>query len=138
MSPIKEFRVGDTDIRIEEDLIFVRPHGSMTQEQLPQLTELLEGLHAQHGQLFLLADLKEGKNLGPAMRRAVSQVMGAIAPAAMAVFGANIEQRAMHALVMGAVTGVSGQRPNVEYFRTEAEARQWLAAERQRLLAPHA
>ncbi len=123
------------DVRMEDDLVFVRLHGRLTEQQIPQVLKLIEQVQQQlHDRFFLLVDLHETTGLPPAMRRTLAQVMGGFQPAAMAVFGANIEQRGSHALLMGAVTSVSGHRPNTAYFATEAEARVWLLAQRQRLV----
>lgn len=133
MSTLGEFRLGQSDVRFESGLIFVRPHGSMKEEQLPQALEFMKRSRDEHGQVFLLVDMREGERLPPAMRRALAEMLTVFGPTATGVYGASVEQRAGHAMLMGAVAGMSGQRPNVAYFETEAEARQWLAGERQRI-----
>lgn len=137
MNPITEYHLDHIELRVEPDLIFVRPHGSLAAQQVGQLGSLITQLQGPRlGRLFLLVDLHESVSLSPALRRAMSQTMADFQPTAMAVYGANGEQRGTHALLMGAVTAVAGRRPNAAYFATEAEAREWLAAERQRLLGP--
>lgn len=123
-------------MRVEKDLVSIRPHGSLRQEQLQHAMELMKALQKQLGNVFLLVDLKEGERIPPAMRRAIAHLFADAAPVAVAVHGANVEQRAAHKLLMGAVSGVSGRRVNVEYFQSEAEAREWLLAERRRIEAP--
>ncbi|MFO0578032.1 MAG: hypothetical protein U1A78_28820 [Polyangia bacterium] len=136
MSVIREYLLSHADVRVEEDLVSVRLHGGMTQEQIPHSRALLHELHEQPGGLFLLLDLKEAERASPSLRRAMSQIFSEVAPTAMAVYGANLEQRAAHELLMGAVAGLSGRRPNVAYFPSEAEAREWLVSERRRMKSP--
>lgn len=132
MSTQGEFRLGKTEIRIEPELVSVRPHGGMMEEDLPQVLELMRRLREQRGQVFILMDMREGEKLPPAVRRMLAQAFTEAPMTAMGVYGASVEQHAAHALLMGALNAVSGHRPNVAYFPTEAEARKWLATERQR------
>lgn len=127
------FRLGQSEVRIEPDLVFICLHGSMKEEQIPQALELMKQVREERGQIFLLVDMREGERLTPDMRRMLAQMLAGSTPTAMSVYGASVEQRAAHALLMGAVNGVSGRRPNVAYFQTEAEARDWLTTERQRV-----
>ena len=136
MSQFLDYSLEHADLRIEDDLIFVRVYGHLEEPQIPHLLQIMRQFqqHKPHDRFFLLVDLHATTGLPPAMRRTLAQFMGELQPAAMGMFGANSEQRGAHALLMGAVTGVSGQRPNTAYFHTEAEARVWLLSERQRLL----
>jgi hypothetical protein len=135
MSLIAEYRVEHIEVRAESDLVFVRPRGSFEQEQIAALHSIVKQIkEQQHEPLFFLIDLRESAKVPPALRRMLTQMMAEFTPAAVAVYGANAEQRGTHALLMGALTGISGRRPNDAYFDTEAEARAWLLAERQRLL----
>lgn len=88
------------DVRVEQDLVAIRPHGSLGQEQFQRAMELMKALQAQLGMVFLLIDLKEGERLPPAMRRAIAHLFTDAAPVAVAVHGANLEQRAGHKLLM--------------------------------------
>lgn len=123
------------DVRVEQSLVSIRPRGSLSQEQLQYAMELLKTVHDQQGNVFLLVDMIEGERMPPTVRRTIAQMFSEFAPVAVAVHGANLEQRAAHELLMGAVAGVSGRRINVAYFQSEAEAREWLAAERRRIEA---
>jgi hypothetical protein len=133
MTPVQEYHFEHADLRIEQDLVSVRTHGSLKEVHLPRLGGLLQQIREQHGKIFVLIDMRGGETIPPPMRRTIAQIMADSMPAATAVYGASVEQRGGHALLMGAVNGVSGHRPNVAYFQSEAEAREWLAAERQRL-----
>lgn len=136
MSGVREYLLGHADVRVEQDFVSVRLHGGMTPEQLLRAQALLRELHEQQGRVFILLDLKDAERAPPAMRRAISQMFADAAPVALGVHGGSLEQRAAHELLMGAVTGMSGRRPNVAYFPSEAEARAWLETERRRLKAP--
>lgn len=134
MNPSTDYSIEHAEVCVEPNLVLVRIHGRLGSEQIPQMTGFMKQIQEQHGRLFLLVDLREGEHLPSAMRRTLAQAMIDFDPAALGVFGATVEQRGSHALLMGALTGMSGRRPNTAYFPTEAEAREWLGVERQRLL----
>jgi hypothetical protein len=122
------------DLHVEEDLVVVRPHGKVEPQQLTKMAEVLMQVQRRYGRLFMIVDLKEASSLSAPMRRTMAQAMTELHPSAMAVYGGSVEQRAVHALLMGAVAGVSGRRLHASYFQTEDEARTWLASERQQFL----
>lgn len=131
MDVIREHHFQHADLELEEELIHVRLHGTVEPNQLPALLQLMKQIREQRGQLFVLVDLKGAESMQPATRRLLSHTLTSeLLPTAMAVYGGRLEQRAAHAMLMGAVTGLSGRRPNAAYFPTEAEARSWIASER--------
>ena len=133
MNQIKEHNLGYAEVRVEQDLVSIRVHGSLELDQVTHVTSIIRQLQEEHGKVFILVDLREGEGLPPAMRRLLSHMLATFSPSAVAVYGGNAEQRGSHALLMGAVTGVSGRRQNTAYFQTESDARQWLKSEHQRL-----
>lgn len=131
MDLIREHHFKHADLEIEGGLIHVRVHGAMEPHQLPEILHLMKQIREEHGQVFVLVDLKGAESMLPATRRLLSQTLTSeLLPSAMAVYGGRLEQRAAHAMLMGAVAGLSGRRPNTAYFPTEAEARAWLSSER--------
>ena len=131
MDVIRKHHFQHADLEIEAELIHVRVHGTIEPHQIPEILHLMMQIREQQGQVFVLVDLKGAESMLPATRRLLSQrLMTEVLPTAMAVYGGRLEQRAAHAMLMGAVAGLSGRRPNTAYFPTEAEARVWIASER--------
>ena len=127
------YHVGGTEIRIEGDLLFARTRGALVPEAATLIVELYQQMIKERGRYFLLADMSETGEVPPALRRQVVVGTRAHPPVAAAFYGGSLATRAMNALLMSALNLLSGRRLNLASFSSEEQARQWLAAERQRL-----
>jgi hypothetical protein len=121
-------------LRAEGDTLFVRPVGTLPVEQAQRILRLAEQSKAQHGHLFLLVDLQLAGLLPPESRRLMARFGAENPPLAVALFHVSPAVRAVNALLFGAIKLLGQKRLNVVQFSTEKEARDWLGAERKRLL----
>lgn len=126
MAPAPVQRLGENEVRVQGNLLHIRAHGPLTLDVAQQLIQLLRQLHQQHGTYYVIVDLHQAGNVPPELRRMLPEQIRAFAPAAMALYGGNTLVRAMTALVIGAITLVTGTRKNVATFASEASALAWL------------
>ena len=123
-----DYRFGDTEVRVEGNLLRIRAHGHLALEVAQQVMQLLKQQHQQHGRYYVLLDLSQAGSVPPKLRRLMAEEIRAFAPAAAAFYGGNMVVRAMAALVIGAVTLINGQRKSIASFATEAQALAWMRA----------
>ena len=130
------FRFGQLEVRVEQDLLFVRmhSHGRLTLEVARELLTLSALVSKQHGKHFILVDLNESGGILPEARRLILDTVRVRPPTAVAFHGGDLVQKAMNALLVGAVKLLSGSRQNIAHFRTAEEAHAWLMTQRQRLI----
>lgn len=130
----QEPTVGDLELRSEGDVLFVRPIGALSMEQAHHIVQNAKRVKAEHRHYFLLVDLKRAGLLSAQVRRFLAE-FGAESPAvAVALYHVSPLVRGFNALLFGAVRLLGRQSLNVMQFSTEKEARDWMGAERKRLI----
>lgn len=134
MSPETTAEAGELLLRTEGDLVVVQPIGVLSVEQAQRILRFAGQVHAQHGHLLLLVDLQKAGLLPAESRRLLARFGAEKPPLAVALYHVSPVVRAVNALLFGAMTLLARKRPNVMQFTTEREAREWLQAERNRLL----
>lgn len=129
--------IGDTlQVRVEEDLIFVRNLGLMTLRDLNELIEIYRQVREQHPTLVVMFDCSQGEGIDGAARRAMTGSFGSSVTAdATAIFGANFAIRTLGNMIERAVVGLGKPSTGIKFFSTEDEARAFLNIERERALA---
>lgn len=133
MELLTEYRFGDVEVRVDGDLVTMRPHGSITPEVAQQLLQLFRLMYERFGRYFMLSDLNDGGGIPAALRRLLAEEIHTCPPAAVAFYGGDVTMRAMNALMIGAIKMVGGESRALAHFPNVEQAQQWLAAERQRL-----
>lgn len=126
----------DNIVRLEDDLVFVELHGRMSVAAAEALAEIYESTIKRHGYILILIDIEESVLIGadPKARRILvdwnKQYSRKLAAAA---FGGSAAVRVMLTLMNNAVRVLSGHAQPFQTFKTEAQARTFLAAQRARL-----
>ena len=135
VSPGKETPAGDLGLRVDEDIISVAPFGDLPVEQAHRVVQLASQVLSRHGHLFLLADMKRAGLVPAESRRILVRFAAEHTPLALAMYNVGPLVRGVNALLFGAIGLLGKRRLNVMQFATEEAARQWLLAERRRLLS---
>lgn len=128
--------IDDNIVRLEDDLVFVELHGRMSVAAAEALAEIYESAIKRNGYILILIDIDESVLIGadPKARRILvdwnKQYSRTLAAAA---FGGSAAVRVMLTLMNNAVRVLSGHAQPFQIFKTEAQARTFLAAQRARL-----
>lgn len=130
----KEADAGDLRLRVDEDILFVQPIGSLSIEHAQSLLRASERVKAQHGHLFLMVDLKRAGLLPAESRKLLARFGAENPPLAVAIYHVSPLVRGVNALLFGAINLLSKQRLNVMQFSSEQDAAEWIEAERKRLI----
>jgi hypothetical protein len=131
--------VGEHRIRIDGDLVFIRVKGVVELDDMMQFLRLQMQVKRERGAVFVLYDSRENTGLAPGARKYATDKAGADARAdAAASFGAPFGMRVLVNMLNRALTMLRKDGTPVQLFDTEAEARQYLDAERARLRSPAA
>ncbi len=124
------------EYRIEDDILFVRYRGLLTPLHAHRIMELVRGIRARFGRVLVLTDSSAGAALPPETRKAF---MDALTPETrmdyQAVFGMASPARLMAILLTRAARLLRRSQIEIEFFAREADARAYLQAMRQRMLA---
>lgn len=129
--------MGDTlEVRVEEDLVFVRNHRVMTLRDLHLVTDVYQEVRARHGRLLALYDSSRSEGIDREARRALTATVDARAEAdATAIFGASFAIRTLSNMIDRAIVGLGRPSIGIKLFASEAEARAHLNQARERILA---
>lgn len=123
-------------VRLEDDLVFVELRGRMTVAAAEALAGIYESTVKRKGYILILIDIEDSVLLGadPRARRILvdwnKQYSRTLAAAA---FGGRAAVRVMLTLMNNAVRVLSGHAQPFQIFKTEAQARTFLAEQRARL-----
>ena len=131
-----DFRpVGDHSVRIEGDIVFVRAKGVVKIEDMMQFLRVQAQVKRERGVVFVLYDSRENTGLEPGARKYANDHGEADSRAnAAASFGAPFGMRVLVNMMNRALVMLRKDGAPVQLFDTEAQARQYIEAERARLL----
>ncbi len=127
------FVLDNVKVSIENDLLFLKPHGALTLVGAREFCQLLIKLHKEHGAYFVLVDLNDAAILSAEVRRELVACAKTAGPAAGASFGGGLLTRAANALLYSAVKLVSKNAPSFANFATREQAEAWFQEERRRI-----
>lgn len=102
--------------------------GDSSGEDMRWLLDLVLTVEAEVGPVVNLIDARQAGTLSSDARRVASTHPASKQGRATAIFGASLAVRTLATLVARATDLVRGQPQNLALFRTEAEARSWLAS----------
>lgn len=129
---VREWHFGTHRMRFDPpDLVHIVWKGAVTGEHTKRVLELVDALEAP--KLFILVDISESGIPSPRDRQVMSEARIYERLAGMAIVGAGYSVRTVMAMLLRAARLLTKQSVNAAFFRTEAEGRAWLAAERARL-----
>lgn len=133
-----EFRpLGGHAVQIDKDLIVMRVKGVVTREDMAEFMRLQAKVKREHGTVFMIYDSRENTGLDPAARKyATDHASEESRVDAAASFGAPFAMRVVVNMLNRAFEMLRKEGTRVMLFDTEAQARQYIEAERRRLLPP--
>ena len=126
---------GKHDLYIEDDIVISVPHGELTLAELHIYTDILAEVIARHGHCLMLADNKEVSGIEACARRYSAQWSVGKPVVGIALYNAGLAARTVFTLVLKAMNMIGKQPIPFAFFKTEQEARDWLARLREQHLA---
>ncbi len=131
--------VGKHSIGLEGDMILFKTDGLLTVAEIHQIHAIAERLMAGRNDLFVLSDASSAGGTEPDVRKLMVEWFQSHSFTAAATYGGSMITRAVSSLIMNAVRIVNKKIIPIAFFKTEAEARRWLAGLRQakRTAEPH-
>lgn len=128
--------IGPHRIVCGPDLYFAEFVGDLRAEHMPELNAVGNRYVRQNGYKLILVDATRAGTMTPEARRMnIDNLRKNPGLSATAVFGTSMVTRTMVTLLFKAMDLLSGREATVAFFKTEAEARAWLDAQRLRLRA---
>lgn len=135
--PVAEWKsIGKHRVVIEGDVVYVQWRGELELDEVQSVFGLYGSVFAEHGRAFALVDLRQSGVPPEPVRRWIGEWQrshGELSGAA--AFGAGWVMRSLFLLVGRAMALIGRRQLPSAAFATEAEAREWINAMRQRL--PH-
>jgi hypothetical protein len=126
---------GKHELYIEEDLLIGKTHGDLSLSELQLFTKAADEVIGRHGHFGYLADNTEFGKFDPEARRFVAKWSVGKPIIGIAVFNADLVSRTLVSLVLKATNVIRRQSLPFDFFRTESDARAWLAQLRTQFLA---
>jgi hypothetical protein len=137
---VSEHRIGPHRYVIDDDMIhnMADPESTMDIEEMRAYTAMCDPVIEKFGRLFMLTDGRAMFKVSAEARRHLAEWPRSAQIAASAIYGGNMATRALIKLIGAAMDllGKARGKPTLNYsfFATEAEARAWLAKERDAFL----
>lgn len=117
--------LGRHELVVSGDVALIRVHGDITLPNLVALYEQLNQLVRQHGQFFLIADVRDSGTITPEARRYAGQHRFGRLLRFVAIFGVGTVMRALIAMIIrsAALLAPTAEFPLTRFASTEDEAR---------------
>lgn len=128
--------IGSHRVRIEEDVMLLKIVGNLSLADTKSLCSLCEAVLAEHGSLFMIADLHQSKSFSPEGRKFISEWNTRHTITAIAQYGVSVVTQAITVLVAAATRLLGGRAVEIKRVKDEAEGRAWIAELKHRLDAP--
>lgn len=127
-----EHQIGPHTLRIDGDTVSLCLSGEFQAEHIARVISLIDEIGGGQGPFYVLADVERLNGMPAEARRIAGAWKGIGRAGGTAIIGATMLQRTLVTLVSRASTMLSNTRKNgeVSFFKTEEEARAWLATRR--------
>lgn len=136
---ITELKVGQHSVRVEDDTLSLAVSGVMGLDETILVHRELEKLLTEHHRAFVIVDNRHGSGISPESRRWIGEWNRHHQASGVAVFGnAGATGRALIAIVFAVIRIFRKDALPLVWVKGEAEARTWIAAERNKLLPSRA
>jgi hypothetical protein len=122
----------------EPDIIFMGLRGDCSDAEGLELLRRQKAFADGRKMLFFLMDGREMSGISPGARKAVAETLKEIPLYGMGIFEAPIKARVVAKLVITAINlknelfRKDASTNPIEFFSTEAEAREWIASRREK------
>lgn len=125
--------MGQHVLRREDDVVVCRLVGPLDEAEAAPLHAFFDRVYEASGRCLVLADVSRLTKVDPEARRYAAKWNEKRRMTAIAVVGASAAIRVVASMLVTAI-GLVHQRSTapVEFFKDEAEARRWLATQRER------
>lgn len=128
--------IGSHRVVFEADLYAITFTGDLTIEQVPDFAACNKYYANSVGYVMCVADASKVGTMTPQSRRLSAELSRELAcPGVTAIYGASLISRTLGTLLMKAISITRKVPAEVAFFKTEAEARSWLAEQRLKLIA---
>lgn len=129
-------RYGKHDLYIEEEILFSVPHGEMVLSEAQLFNSMATEIIARYGYCMILGNLKDSEGIEASARRYSANWAVGKPVLGIALFNQSPMIHTMFTLLLKAMNLLRRQQPvPVGTFKTEQEARDWLAQLRRQHLA---
>jgi hypothetical protein len=112
------------------DLLEMEFHGPVSLKDGVGLLDHAARMLAEHGTCYLLCDVTDVSSIDADARRYMSEWNRTHRTSASALYGASFGLRAIVTLLINAIALLGLERPTLQFFRDEPEARRWLDVRR--------
>jgi hypothetical protein len=123
------------------DILFMRLSGPVSEEEAKEIDRHHLSWVAGHPRVFFLLDLSELESIDPEGRKDASRTVRELPLAGVVIYGAPMKARVLAKLVFTAMNlfkANAADRFPIEFVKSEAEAREWIAGRRRALGLPGA
>lgn len=132
------FRIGMHWAQEQGPILLFRPEGIITLSDNQALFEHMERIKLREGRVYILLDASHNTKQDPAGRTwGAKNISDANRPSAVAIFGASFHARVLVTLFSRAANTIVKHPVPLEFFSTEAEARDFLALKDQAFGSGH-
>lgn len=122
---------GKHELYLEGDTLFSVPHGLMTLAEAQTFNAIAAETIGKYGYCMILGDLKDASGIEPEARRFSAQWAVGKPVLGIAMFNESLIVHALFRLLLKAMNLLRKQPVPFSIFKTEQEARDWLAQLRQ-------
>lgn len=130
-----ELKVGQHLVRIEDDTVFLSVSGTMNEDETIKVHREIEKIIEALQRVFIIVDNRHGSGITPEARRFIGEWNRRYQASGVAVFGnQGATGRALIAIVFAVIRIFRSDSLPLVWVKGPAEARLWVAAERQKLL----
>ena len=126
---------GKHSVYIEGDTVYSIPHGEITLPEVHIFNDIVAEVIAKHGYCLYLGDIKDAAGIEASARRYSAQWSIGKPVLGIAMFNAGLIASTVFTLLLKAANMIRRQALPFAFFRTEQEARSWLAQLREQHLA---
>ncbi|HNN97562.1 MAG TPA: hypothetical protein PKI03_35080 [Pseudomonadota bacterium] len=129
--------LGKQRYRVEHDVVYWETEGEVSAQEVHAITDVIVGVHRQHGSAYVICDSTRSTNFSPEARLAMRHryEAGTAVQAPSVVIGGSSFQRVLLTLVVRAIRLLGKQPPPIEFVPTMNAAERWV--QRQRELRAH-
>jgi hypothetical protein len=123
------------------DILYMKLSGPVSEEEAKEIDRRHLAWSKDHPRVFFLLDLSQLESIDPEGRKDASRTVRELPLAGVAIYGAPIKARVLAKLVFTAMNlfkANAADRFPIEFVKSEAEARAWIAERRRALGLPGA
>lgn len=117
----------------EGDTVIATIGSDFSLDDLERMFRICEQVEAEHGYFLMLSDASNLGNLSSELRRRSAEWGRSHRSGGYATYGGSLVARTVITLLVRGIGLLRKREAPVEFFSTEAAAREWLAARREQL-----